>query len=161
MRVRQATAQDVPAIVAMSAKFYETTSYASWAQFNPDTVHDLAAGLADQHVMLVAEDAGQLVGMVGLFVAPFMFNGDLTAAYEVVWWVDPEAQGRGAGKALLGAIEPACAARGCRAIQMVHLANSPPQAAAIYERMGYRHTESSYTKVAYSIQGGESLADAA
>lgn len=145
MEVRQATQDDVPRIVAMSAKFYRTTSYAGWASFNPDTVHDLASNLADNHVMLVAEDAGEVVGMVGLFVAPFMFNGDVTAAYEVVWWVEPEAQGRGAGKALLTAIEPACAARGCRAIQMVHLTNSPPQAAAIYERMGYAHTESSYT----------------
>lgn len=146
MQVRQATERDVPGIVAMSAKFYETTSYAGWAQFNPDTVHDLASNLAENHVMLVAEDGGKLVGMVGLFVAPFLFNGDITAAYEVVWWVDPQAQGQGAGKALLGAIEPACAARGCRTVQMVHLASSPPQAAAIYERMGYRHTESSYTK---------------
>lgn len=146
MEVRQATQDDVPRIVEMSAKFYETTSYARWAPFNPDTVHDLAANLAENHVMLVAEEGGQLVGMVGLFVAAFMFNGDIIAAYEVVWWVDPEAQGQGAGKALLGAIEPACAARGCRTVQMVHLANSPPQAAAIYERMDYRHTESSYTK---------------
>ena len=147
MEVRQATQDDVPRIVDMSAKFYETTSYARWAPFNPDTVHDLAANLAENHVMLVAEDAGELVGMVGLFAAPFMFNGDVTAAYEVVWWVDPDAQGRGAGKALLQAIEPACSARGCRAVQMVHLSSSPPQAAAIYERMGYGHTESSYTKL--------------
>lgn len=146
MEVRQATQDDVPRIVEMSAKFYETTSYAGWAQFNPDTVRDLASNLAEDHVMLVAEDAGELVGMVGLFAAPFMFNSDVMAAYEVVWWVEPGAQGRGAGKALLQAIEPACVARGCRAVQMVHLASSPPQAAAIYERMGYGHTESSYTR---------------
>lgn len=146
MQVRQATETDVQGIVSMSAKFYETTSYAGWAQFNPDTVHDLASNLAENHVMLVAEEGGKLVGMAGLFVAPFMFNGDITAAYEVVWWVDPQTQGQGVGKALLGAIEPACAARGCRTVQMVHLASSPPQAVAIYERMGYRHTESSYTK---------------
>lgn len=161
MEVRQATQNDVPRIVEMSAKFYETTSYARWAPFNPDTVHDLAANLAENHVMLVAEEGGDLVGMVGLFVAPFLFNGDITAAYEVVWWVDPQAQGRGAGKALLAAIEPACEGRGCRAIQMVHLASSPPQAAAIYERLGYRHTESSYTKVAFSIQSRVEVADAA
>lgn len=162
MEVRQATQADVPRIVEMSAKFYETTSYAGWARFNPDTVRDLASNLAENHVMLVAEeDDNKLVGMVGLFVAPFMFNADVTAAYEVVWWVDPDEQGKGAGRALLAAIEPACLAKGCKAVQMVHLASSPPQAAAIYERMGYRHTESSYTKVAFSIQSGEGVADAA
>lgn len=144
--IRKATLADVPVIVSMSAKFYETTSYAAWADFNPDTVENLAANLTENHVMLLAEHEGEVVGMVGLFVAPFMFNNDRTGAYEVVWWVDPAAQGNGAGKALLAAIEPACKEKGADAIQMVHLASSPPQAAMIYERMGYAHTESSYTR---------------
>lgn len=145
--IRPATLHDVPDIVDMSRKFYATTSYCKWAEFNPETVADLATNLTESHVMLVAELDVGLVGMVGLFVAPFMFNAEKTGAYEVVWWVDPEAQGAGVGKALLAAIEPACKAKGADSIQMVHLASSPPQAAAIYERMGYGHTESSYTKV--------------
>lgn len=145
--IRPATLDDVPGIVDMSRKFYATTSYAEWAEFNPDTVADLATNLTENHVMLVADLGGRLAGMVGLFVAPFMFNADKTGAYEVVWWVDPVAQGEGVGKALLAAIEPACRAKGADSIQMVHLKSSPPQAAAIYERMGYGHTESSYTKV--------------
>ncbi|SDQ42013.1 GNAT family N-acetyltransferase [Pseudoxanthomonas sp. CF125] len=145
--IRKSTLADVPAIVAMSAKFYETTSYAKWANFNPATVDILASDLTENHLMLLAEHEGKVVGMVGLFVAPFMFNKDKIGAYEVVWWVDPDAQGNGAGKALLAAIEPACKERGVSAIQMVHLASSPPQAAMIYERMGYAHTESSYTRI--------------
>lgn len=147
MKVRNATLADVPAIVAMAEQFYATTSYPGWAGFNAETVRDLAEKLTTDHVMLVAEDDGAVVGMVGLFAAPFLFNHEVTAAYEVVWWVNPDAQGNGAGKALLAAIEPACRAKGCQAIQMVHLSSSPPQAAAIYERMGYTHTESSYTKI--------------
>ena len=84
--------------------------------------------------------------MVGLFIAPFMFNNDVTAAYEVVWWVNPEAQGAGVGMELLAAIEPACKAKKCTAIQMVMMANSPPKAAAIYEKFGYTHSETSFTK---------------
>lgn len=147
MQVRKATLADVPAIVRMSACFYETTSYAGWADFNAETVEDLAISLTKYHVMLVAEHDGKAVGMVGLFVAPFMFNATKRAAYEVVWWVDPEARDTGAGKALLKAIEPACRDAGCHAIQMVHLNNSPPAAALLYERAGYGHSESSYTKV--------------
>lgn len=145
--IRKATLADVPVIVSMSAKFYETTSYCTWADFSAETVANLASNLTENHVMLVAEHDGRVVGMVGLFVAPFMFNVDKIGAYEVVWWVDPDAQGNGAGKALLAAIEPACKEKGANAIQMVHLASSPPQAAMIYERMGYAHTESSYTRI--------------
>lgn len=147
MLIRKATLADVPVIVAMSDRFYATTSYHAWADFCPDTVADLAANLVENHVMLIAEEQGQVIGMAGLFVAPFMFNGSKAAAYEVVWWVNPDAQGQGAGKALLAAIEPACAERGANAIQMVALASSPPQAAAIYERMGFAHTELSFTRV--------------
>jgi GNAT superfamily N-acetyltransferase len=146
MHIRPATLADVPAVVRMSERFYATTSYNQWAPFNADTVEALAATLTESHVMLIAEHDGEAVGMVGLFVAPFTFNADRIGAYEVVWWVEPEGRATGAGKALLAAIQPACEARGCHSIQMVHLNNSPPQAAMLYERAGFTHTESSFTK---------------
>lgn len=145
MQVRKATLADVPAIVRMGERFYAETSYRQFAPYCPDTVADLATLLIEQGVCLVVGD--EPVGMAGLVVAPFMFNRERKAAYEVMWWVEPDAQGQGAGKALLGAIEPACREAGCHAIQMAHLASSPPQAAALYERMGFVHSESSYTKV--------------
>lgn len=144
--IREASHEDIPVIVEMSRKFYAGTSYSRFAEFNEEVVANLARTLIETGVMLVA-DEGHVVGMVGLFVGPFMFNGNVLAAYEVVWWVEPDAQGHGAGKALLAAIEPACKAKGCASIQMVHLANSPPQAAALYERLGFVHTETSYTRV--------------
>lgn len=147
MNIRPATESDVDGIVAMSAKFYATTSYRGFANMDEETVADLVRTLIDTGVMLVAEDAGELVGMAGLFVAPFMFNKHKTAAYEVVWWVNPSDQGAGAGKGLLLAIDAACRAKGCAIIQMVTLSTSPPKAAAIYERLGYAHSETSYTKV--------------
>lgn len=144
--IRAATHADIPAIVSMSRKFYATTDYAMHAPMDDETVADLAAMLVDTGVMLVAEFDGAIVGMVGLVVAPFMFNRGVRTAHEIVWWVEPDAQGFGVGKALLAAVEPACRAQGVVSIQMVHLANSPPQAAALYERMGFRLTETSYTK---------------
>lgn len=146
MQIRNATQADVEAIVSMSARFYATTSYAEFADFDPDAAANLANLMIDTGVMLIAE-TDRPVGMVGLIVSPFLFNAAHKTACEVVWWVDDDQRGSGAGVALLRAIEPACRAHGCTAIQMVHLANSPPQAALLYERLGYVHSESSYTKV--------------
>ena len=143
--IRPATEADVPAILAMSRKFYATTSYVEHAPMNDETVAALVRQLMES-VMLVAEVDGVVVGMVGLIVAPFMFNSALKAAYEVVWWVDPAAQGAGVGKQLLAAVEPASAERGAEIVVMVALASSPPQASALYERAGYRHSETSFTK---------------
>lgn len=144
--IRHATHDDIGAIIAMSEKFYATTHYSRWADFNPETVESLATNLLENHILLVAEHEGAVVGMVGLFVAPFMFNHDRIGAYEVVWWVNPDAQGAGVGMELLAAIEPACREKGVHAIQMVMMANSPPKAQAIYERFGYLHSETSFTK---------------
>lgn len=144
--IRKASVNDIPAVLAMAERFYGATMFPRWMPFDGGTVARLAAALAEDHVLLLAEDEGRVVGMAGLFILPFMFNANHISAHEVVWWVEPEAQGKGAGKALLQAIEPACRERGAELIYMVHLANSPPQAAAAYERLGYEHGESSYVK---------------
>lgn len=144
--IRPATLDDVPAIAQMAGKFYATTDYAKFAPFDETAVTNLSAGLTE-HILLVAEYNNKLVGVVGLFVAPFTFNPSITFATEVVWWVEPEARSTGAGIALLQAVEPAAKARGCTMVQMMHLATSPKQAGALYQRHGYNLSELSYTKV--------------
>lgn len=144
--IRAATEADIPAIVEMSRRFYVTTSYSAFAAMDDDTVAALSAWLINDGVLLVAEAGGGPVGMAGLAITPFMFNRDVTTAHEVIWWVNPEAQSAGVGKALLSAIEPACKAKGATAIQMMHLHDSPPQAGEMYLRLGYRLSELCYTK---------------
>lgn len=144
--IRPATTADVPAIVELSRAFYPATHYVDWCAMDDETVASLAAGLCESGVMLVAEVEGRIVGMVGLFIGPHLFNRNAIGAYEVVWYVDPAARGSRVAWRLLEAIEPECKAKGATRIQMVHMANSPPQAAALYERMGYVHSETSYVK---------------
>lgn len=145
--IRPATFDDVDAIVDMSAKFYATTTYPSFARFDVMSVASLARFLISDGVMLVYEDRGVVVGMVGLVVSPFPMNAAVSLATEVVWWVEPNHRDTGAGVALLRAVAPACRALGASAIQMMDMADSPPHAATLYERMGYHLTERSYTKV--------------
>lgn len=146
MQIRNATQADIPAIVRMSGDFYPTTSYPGFAAMDVPSVEAVAQLCIASGVMLVAEHDGEVVGMVGLVLSPFLFNAAKTLAYEIVWWVDESARTTGAGRALLAAVEPACRAKGADAVVMIHMANSPPQAALLYERMGFEHTESSYTK---------------
>lgn len=144
--IRNATLADVPEIVRMSALFYPTTHYADWCDMDEETVADLASNLIENHVFYVAEDEAGLVGMVGVFIAPFLFNRHANFGVEVVWWVAPEARGGRIAASLLQAIEEPLRAAGADRIQMVHMPNSPPQAAALYEKLGYARSEVSYTK---------------
>ncbi len=144
--IRKATLADVPEIVRMSAAFYPTTHYAQWCEMDEDSVAGLATGLIENDVFFVAEHEGALVGMVGVMLVPFLFNRDHLFATEIVWWVAPEVRGTSVAARLLDVIEVPCRERGAARIQMVHMPNSPPQAAALYERMGYARSEISYTK---------------
>jgi L-amino acid N-acyltransferase YncA len=143
---RNATHEDIPAIVEMSRKFYATTNYAALAPMDDDQVATIAAMLIDTGVMLLAERDGKVVGMIGLALMPFTFNPALTIAAEVVWWVDPEHQDCGIGRYLLDNAGHAAKRHGAHIVQMMALATSPPQAGKLYEHLGYAHSETSYTK---------------
>ena len=147
--IRRATNNDVGVIVEMSEKFYVHTSYYNMSKIpmNKEDVGALARHLISSGLMHVAELDGKVVGMIGVILIPFMFNADHVHAGEVVWWVEPEAQSAGIGKALLASIEGPAKAAGATHIQMVDLVSSGGHVAKLYEAFGYQLTERAYTKV--------------
>jgi GNAT superfamily N-acetyltransferase len=147
--IRRADNDDVGIIVEMSKKFYVHTSYynLSKIEMNEEDVGALARHLISSGLMHVAEVDGRVVGMIGVILIPFMFNADHVHAGEVIWWVEPEAQSAGIGKALLASIEGPAKAAGATHIQMVDLVTSGSHVAKLYEAFGYQLTERAYTKV--------------
>lgn len=138
----------MPDLLAMAQEFYPVSGYDRLAPFCEDATRVLIGMLMGHGILLVAEDVGRrVVGMVGLMIGPGLCNHTIRMAHEVVWWVKPEARRTSAAVALLRAVEPAARAQGCVAVQMIHLTNSPPQAALLYRRMGYALTETAYTKI--------------
>lgn len=144
--IRKATHNDLRRIVEMSEKFYPQTAYIHLTPFNANAAATLASALIDHGIMLLAEVEKEVVGMVGLVLAPFPFDPDKVGAYEIIWWVEPEHQSKGVGKELLEAIDPAAKKAGAGFIHMVCMADSPIAAAAAYIKSGYDHTEMSFTK---------------
>lgn len=147
MQIRQATAADVPAVVEMACAFYRTAHYTEWALPDDASIKAQAESMAADHVLLLAEKGDQVVGMVALYVVPFMFNANVLAAFEAAFWVDPDHRGSRAAWQLLQSVEPACSERGCASVSMTLLESSPPQVRMMYERLGFTKTETSYTKV--------------
>ena len=134
-------------VLRMGERFYRSSHYSGWADFCRESSSKLVQMVIDTGVLMIAEQDGQDVGMVGLVVAPFMFNNDKLGAYEVFWWVEPEARGGMTAWRLLRSIEQVCAEMGVTSIQMVVLSDSPERAAKMYERAGYVHSETSFTKI--------------
>ena len=97
-----------------------------------DWVADAAAG--DQKTLLVAEEDGHWLGVVGAFARVNPLEVQL-----ISMWVDPTARGRGVARDLIRAVAGWTAGRGStRVVLFVQEANEPAQ--QLYERAGFRPT---------------------
>jgi len=97
-----------------------------------DWVADAAAG--DQKTLLVAEEDGHWLGVVGAFARVNPLEVQL-----ISMWVDPTARGRGVARDLIRAVAGWTAERGStRVVLFVQEANEPAQ--QLYERAGFRPT---------------------
>ncbi len=145
--VRAATLLDLPDIVEMGARFYAVSGYAdTHGPYDAESAAATGALLLQHGVVLIAMRDFRPVGMIGLVLAPFLFNASRKTAHEVMWWVEPEERASRAGLLLIDQAERAASNSGAVSIQMIHLDTSPAAAAAVYKRRGYRMTESMYTK---------------
>jgi GNAT superfamily N-acetyltransferase len=145
--IRQANGSDFDALLEMGEQFYNQTHYSDFCAYDFGSAAVLFDIMLRDGVFLVAEQDGDVIGMVGLVVVPFMFNPSKRSAHEVVWYVDPSARAARAGPALMAAVEPACRALNVDVIHMLHLSSSPSGAARMYERLGLKRTETTYSKV--------------
>lgn len=147
MMLRDGTVDDMADILRMCRAFYETTSYVEQAPMDDATVSVLVNMCIDTGVMVLAIDNDEPVGMVGLLCLPFGFNANFNSAHETAWYVSPDSRSAGIATALLKEAEVQCRTKNVVSIQMMTMADSPPQAAKLYEAFGYKLTESSFTKV--------------
>lgn len=152
--IRKATHDDIPRIVEMARRFYPESPYPALYGDMPDSqaaglaiiAMDGASGGIDPGVMLVAEDAGELIGMACLFADRATFNPAVRVNSELVFWIEPEHRGGMAAVRLLKAAENEAREKGVQVNRMALMSSSPAQAAKLYERMGYSLTECYYSK---------------
>lgn len=147
MHIRRATRDDIEGLIEMGAKFFAVSGYDDIATYDQTSCEILCEQLLAMGIILVAEHDERMVGMVGVVLSPFPMDRSKLIANEVMWFVEDGKRANGAGVALLRSIARETKAAGCCALFMLHLANSPPQAKMLYERLGYRYVEASYMKV--------------
>jgi GNAT superfamily N-acetyltransferase len=130
-KIRQLRAEELPAI---SDLIRNTLLVSNLADYDLQAILALSASfsqeelraLAGRREFFVCEDQeGRLAGVIGL---------EGTGVYD--FFVAPNRQGRGVGRALLGFVEELAAQRG---VEELHLSSSLT-AVGFYERLGYRRT---------------------
>jgi ribosomal protein S18 acetylase RimI-like enzyme len=136
--LRRATAEDAEAIGAV----FDASVSAGWSYlgelvreplFSPDDWDRMVADHAPPNVLLVATEAGRIIG----YTAVHPEDGEMFLLF-----VDPADAGRGIGRMLLSAAHDALRAAGCdQAFLFTHEQNE--RALAVYASAGYRPDGSS------------------
>jgi GNAT superfamily N-acetyltransferase len=141
--IRDAVLADVPEIVAMGQHFIATTAYQGRITGDPAQMAALVTRLIAEEdgIVLVAQGAYGLVGMIGALIYPHPITGERVCA-EFFWWVDATARGR-LGIQLLARLEAWARAQGAKAILMI--APSAP-IARIYQARGYTPLEAVFER---------------
>jgi ribosomal protein S18 acetylase RimI-like enzyme len=86
-------------------------------------------------VVLLAEEGGEVLGMLSYVIRPNLYHGGLVGLIDELV-VYPRARGRGVGSALIQAVVSRCAASGCREISVSTMPDNT-RALAFYRRHGF------------------------
>lgn len=134
--IRQATLEDVPALVAMGGRFIAGSTYAGRLGDSPEARASLMCRLIedDAGLLLVLDRDGPR-GMIGMVLYPHPISGE-TVAGELFWWVEETERGRGV--ALLTRAEAWAREHGASKVQMI----APnDRVARFYQARGYAPLE--------------------
>ena len=142
--IRNATVEDLDAIVRMGQRFLTSSTYARLLEENPAQMRRFAEQLLkrpDGHI-LIAERDGEAVGMVAFYVFPHFYSGEMMAG-ELIWWVEPEHRAGRVGLKLLRIMEELAKTLGCVKMQMI----APNERIGeLYRRLGYVWVEETYQR---------------
>ena len=145
MTIRLATENDIPDILRMCEKFWAQTDYK--VPFDEPSALILIDMCMGQSLGMVL-DIGGAVGFVMGIRFPLLGNNAYTIGAEMAWWVDEEYRSGKNGYELMQAIENAAKESGVHFWTMMNLESLQPEVAErIYERAGYKKTESTFLKV--------------
>ena len=144
MTIRQATADDVDAMVRMGLHFQATTAYAVHLRATAATLRTLADELvaSDHTALWFAERDGAALGMIAAALYRHPMSGE-TIGTEICWWMDPAARGGRAALRLLKTAEAWAKAAGATVFQMMAPTDDVGR---LYERLGFDRIEVHYQR---------------
>lgn len=147
VRVRLATEDDFAQCATLAGHFHKQTMWRDLCVFSHAAAVDWMRLMHSFGLLIVAEADGRIVGAVGGYSAPLVWNPAYKVGAEIMWYVSPEYRGTGVGRDMFERIEQRAKEVGCNFWTMVALEElEPNKVGAMYEQAGYRKAEHSYTK---------------
>lgn len=143
--IRLATEDDFNSILLMCADFWKHTQFTE--EFEPDHTLNMVK-MAHEHGLLAVVDCDGVVGFCAGVKMFLLGSTQALCATEVAYWLNPDHRKGKNGIALLLFMEELVKEQNIKYWTMVSMQSSMPEIVGqMYERMGYVHSETSYTKV--------------
>lgn len=143
---RDGTEADIPAVIEMAREFWQHTMYTE--DFDAEQVEFMTRLALSQGLLAVLEVEGKVEGFTAGISGPLLANGATLVATEIAWWVNPAARRGRHSLDLLNHIEAQAKAAGVKYWTMVTMQSCAPEVASrIYLSRGYKHSETSYTRI--------------
>ena len=147
MNIRQATEDDVEAIVDMGLRFIAFGPHGKFAAVDRDQLRAGVVGFLGHGIFFLAESGGRTVGMLACALSPMWFAPQVIVAHELAWWVDEEARGSSAAVRLIRAFHDWAHANGANVLAMSQLiAENGEQVGRMLRKLGYEPSEMTYVK---------------
>lgn len=146
LKIRKATEEDFDEILNMASRFWGETQFSE--EFEKDhTIHMVRLSL-DHDLLVVAEIESNLVGFCAGVKSYILGSTKAMCATETAYWINPEHRAGKNGIALLLFMEKLVKEQGIKYWTMVSMQSSMPEVVGrMYEKLGYVHSETCYTKV--------------
>jgi GNAT superfamily N-acetyltransferase len=138
MRIRQATIEDSAVIAQLMTQLMEASGYED-RQVSPEEIEESLRKMAnsDAYRVLLAEDEGQVVGLLSLSFRHTLFHSAPTALIDELV-VEQGHRRRGVGRQLVADAIERCRAAGCCEIEVS--TERPNEAAQkFYRQHGFSH----------------------
>lgn len=142
MSIRAAQPSDLGRIVELGSRSLLDGPYAGIIKDVPAQARKFAEQVLEKGKILLGEEDGRVVGLIGFIFARHHFS-DQPYAAELMWYVEPEHRKGGLGLQLLWAAETAAKEMGAE--DMLFTAPND-DVAAIYKRFGYSRLEVTFRK---------------
>lgn len=144
--IRKATPQDFNAILDLSQEFWKYTLFDE--EFDRDHTLLMVKQSFDYGLLAALEIDLEVVGFVSGIKSFLLGSPAALMGVELAWWVTPDHRGGKNGIKLLKFIETLAREQGIKYWTMVSMESSmPEQINGLYEKLGYKKSETGFTKV--------------
>ncbi len=145
--IEKADIEDIAGIVRLIREFFEESLSVYSLSLDASTIHETVTKYVTDYIGLVARRGDKIIGTIGGFVMPSIFDKNQLVGQETIWYVTKEERKGSIGIRLIKEFENRCKEQGAHLIVMVHMENLYADVLdKLYKIRGYKLMENQYIK---------------